>query len=895
MYPNLRRDIRLLTTWLGDIIREQEGAEIFGLVEDLRETSKRLRSEPEAEDAAHKDHLIAGLDLDEALSVGRAFTIYFQLVNLAEEKQRQRRLEAGEDQSEPYPGGIRHGLVQALRSLKTDGITEMADPDTGPLHPGIESVLAEMEIQPVLTAHPTEARRSTITDHLIRVGSLHSDWEATPENSRARRKLEHSILGVLETLWLTEQTRDRKPSVREEIERTLFFFRKSIIPIIPVFYRRLREHLYHTDPVPRLLSFGSWVGGDRDGNPAVTPQTSLKALQRQRRLILEHYAQSLSQLKARLSHSRQLAPVSPDILAEIEEQTSYGVFLEEAQPAESHETLRRYLHLLENRLQRTLRYQRDGFNSPQELLNSLTRLRESLIHAGSQRAAEQELSELIDQVQVFGFHLATLDFRDHTGKLTRALGQMGLDVDEPAAIKNSLGRVGDKGHGREPAEEVQNQFRAIRRLQALHGRDACRRYILSMTREPADLWKAIYLASLSGLVRQRSQQWTSRLDFVPLFETIEDLRNCPRLLEEWFSDPVYRQMLASRADTQEVMLGYSDSNKDGGYLTANWELFQAQQAVVTLARAHRLKVRFFHGKGGPIDRGGATSYQTVLAQPFSVEGGKIRITEQGEVVFAKYSNPVIALRNLEQLFSAVVQSSVLLKGDPPVVSPDWVELMVELSAASFESYQSLIWREPGFANFFFQATPIDVVAKLALGSRPARRPSGKGLQDLRAIPWVFSWTQSRFILSAWYGLGTALGSLGDDRLPLLRRLYREWPFFRTLIDNAQTSLAKTDLYIAGHYAGLVEDPALRKRIFERIRREYECSCQMVLAVSEQQELLQQTPVLKESIQLRNPYVDPLNFLQVRYLEQWRRQEDPRILDLLRLTVQGIASGLKGTG
>ncbi len=886
------------------MIREQAGPEIFGLVEELRKTSKRLRVTkprgtsrlaPDAEesmatrearpaDRALKDRLVAGMSPAQADAVARAFTIYFQLVNLAEQRQRIRRLRAGAEDPEPYPGSIGHGLTVAGAGPRTT-----------------RKILAEMDIQPVLTAHPSEARRSTVTDHLSQIAALYSHWEAAAEGKQ-REKWKGRISEVLETLWLTDQTRTRKPTVEEEIERTLFFFGRSIISVVPRFYRRLEEELEADYELPTVLSFGSWVGGDRDGNPAVTPQTSLKALQEQRRLILSHYARSLRELKARLSHSADLAPPANALLREIEAQSNYGLLLETARDEiEAHEVHRSFIHLLERRLELTSNFQLDGFEQSEDLLDALQQLRDSLLHAGARRAAAGPLKDLIYQVRIFGFHLASLDFRDHAGKLGKALQDMGIAADDPGHLKSCLGvhpksrdpKLESRDSSR--ADEVVDQFRAIRRMQARYGEKACSRYILSMTQKPADLWKPIYLASLAGLVRQEGSSWKSRLDFVPLFETIEDLRNCTKLLDDWFTDPLYQQLLASRGGIQEVMLGYSDSNKDGGYLTANWELYQAQGAVVRLARKRGIEVRFFHGKGGPIDRGGATSYQTILAQPFSAEHGRIRVTEQGEVIFAKYSDPRIALRNLEQLFSAAFQASAATRRKQQALPGEWKELMSELSQISFETYQELVWRDPDFAEFFFQATPFDVVSRLSLGSRPAKRSSGSGLQDLRAIPWVFSWTQSRFILPAWYGMGTALSEVSSRQLPLLRRTYREWPFFRTLIDNAQTTLAKTDLYIAGEYNGLVEDDGLRERIFGRIQEEFERARHCILEIAEQQEILENIPVLKQSIQLRNPYVDPLNFLQVRYLREWRRSEDPRLLDLLRLTVHGVASGLKSTG
>ncbi|MDA2930362.1 phosphoenolpyruvate carboxylase [Acidobacteria bacterium AH-259-O06] len=880
----------MLTTLLGDVIQEQAGRHVFNLIEDLRKTSKRLRRNPTKEDINRKDDTVQNLGLREAESVARAFTLYFHLVNLAEEKQRERRLEERSLEQEPYRGSIEHGIHQISQSSgKSFGLTEM------------ESFIKSLSIQPVLTAHPTEARRRTVTDHLHNLAALHHDWEVRAQNSSPRKKLEKQILAVLETLWLTEQTRFLRPTVEEEIERTLFFFRKAIIPVIPLFYRKLEEVTRLTFPLPPLLTFGSWVGGDRDGNPSVTPQTSLRTAEMQRQLILDHYTLTLSALRSHLSHSERLVSVSQRILRELEDQSMHGVFPEESRERiEPHESYRRYLCLLERRLEKTRMRQIGGFEDPKEFLQSLLLLQGSLERSGARRAAAGPLKDLIYQVIVFGFHLATLDFRDHSRKLSKAIERLCTfkkwhGVNQTALLKENLGEFQQPTHHGEEDEEVLNQFRAIRRIQELHGEIASNRYIVSMTHCTLDLWKAIYLASSAGLIRKSGQCWKSRLDFVPLFETIEDLRHCTDLLESWFADSVYRSLLKSRGDIQEVMLGYSDSNKDGGYLTANWELYRAQRAVVELAARYSLKIRFFHGKGGPIDRGGAMSHETILAEPFSAAGGRIRITEQGEVVSAKYSNPLIALRNLEQLFSAVLRAAWPTQGELTDIPSEWLGVMEVLSQNSLERYQRLVWEDDHFPAFFFEATPIDVLEKLTLGSRPAKRPSGKGLRDLRAIPWVFAWTQSRFMLSAWFGLGTALNKISSQDISCLRTMYQDWPFFRTLIDNAQMSLAKSDLYIAQQYADLVENPESRKRLFRDIQEEYQLSSQIILELTEQEELLQTAPVLKESISLRNPYVDPLNFLQVRFLREWRRSESDEVLNLLRLTVHGIASGMKSTG
>jgi phosphoenolpyruvate carboxylase len=891
MYPELKRDVRALTSMLGLIIRERAGDRVFELVEEVRALTKRLRQQPTPEDLAERDRLFQSLDLRTADSLARAFTLYFQLVNLAEERQRQRRINEARTEPEPYKGSLERGMRHLS---EVEGIA--------PGSQACRELLERLHVQPVLTAHPTEARRPTVTSHLLRINRLYTELRRSGGNEQERRTLQNGLLASLESLWMTEQTRSRRPTIEEEVERVLFFFERSIIPTVPLFYKEF-ERVVGFPATPRVLSFGSWVGGDRDGNPFVTPGLSLWTLRAQSRRILRHYLRVIRELSRRLSLSDRLLPVSEELEDEISDELMFGLLLERAsERIEKHEVYRRYLRMIGRRLRLTLERRTSGFRRPGEFLRLLRILDRSLRSKGVHRSPDTLLEDLIHQVETFGFHLATLDFRDHSEKISKAVRRLlGTGSHQPPVerLKDALLHSPAPGHPEEELGELLDQFRCIRRIQEEYGTAACNRYIVSMTHRPTDLWNPILLAATTGLVRRKDQRWESSLHFVPLFETIADLQRATELLTDWFSDPVYRQLLHSCGNCQEIMLGYSDSNKDGGYLTANWELFRAQRAIVQLAGEFDVRIRFFHGKGGPIDRGGGMSYRTILAQPYSVASGDMRLTEQGEVISNKYSNPAIAMRNLEQLFSAVLRAGSSIHNGDSGIPTEWQEAMEQLSKTSMDCYQALVWKDKRFPRFFFQATPIDVIEHLTLGSRPTKRPSGKGLRDLRAIPWVFSWTQSRFMISAWYGLGCALSEFaagaGRPGLELLREMYRHWPFFGTLIDNAQMSLAKTDLFIAEMYARLVEPSALGRDLFRQIHAEYETACRAVLDVTQQQNLLAQADVLNESIRLRNPYVDPLNFLQVRYLREWRRTEDPEILQLLRLTVHGIASGMKSTG
>jgi phosphoenolpyruvate carboxylase len=517
-------------------------------------------------------------------------------------------------------------------------------------------------------------------------------------------------------------------------------------------------------------------------------------------------------------------------------------------PFQSGEVFRFQLTAIQRKL-------RGGYLKAAELVHDLEQIQTGLKHQGAHRAAEGRLARLITQAKTFGFHLAELDFRDHSGKLTEA------------------------------PDELLSELQCLRHIQREHGIAGANHFILSMTHSAADICRSLDLAHRARL---------KHVDLVPLFETIRDLENAPNIMRDLWADPGYRAHLKRRQDIQEIMLGYSDSNKDGGYLAANWLLYRAQKNLAQQADEQAIKLRFFHGKGGSIDRGGGASHRSLRAQPFAAHGGRLRITEQGEVISLKYSNPHIAQRNLEQLTSAVIAVNCL----PPRVAPAqlaaWESHMDQMAHWSIEFYQQLVYRTPEFQEYFWQATPIDLIEHLRIGSRPSRRQQTADLRQLRAIPWVFAWTQSRHLLSAWYGVGHALESFGD--IDTLRAMYDEWPFFTTLLDNAEMSLAKTDLYIAGRYASLVTDAAVRHKIFSRIQDAHARSVRMVLQVNRRRSLLENQPVLAESFRLRNPYIDPLNYLQIRFLPRFRRDKENKSLRrLLALTVNGIAFGMKSTG
>jgi phosphoenolpyruvate carboxylase len=797
MDATLRSEVRFITTRLGNIIREQAGEVAFSHVEKLRQLSKAIRARHDGASIRAKRRLVADLSTLEAYQVAHAFSLFFQLTNLCEERARIRHL-----RSNPEPA---QSLRRLFHQLKEAGVPAAT----------VQRCLDALEVEPVLTAHPTEAKRRTILNHLLRLATC---FDAPDE--------------ILEALWQTDEIRERRVGPLDEVESVLFLFERTILPTLANFCATFDAELQAAFPsVERrrpFLTFASWVGSDRDGHPFVTSEVTLATVKRQRARVIEYYIRECEVLISELTHAHAVRHRR----------------FPRTDPFQPREVYRHQLLAIQQKLRGTYRHS-GGF------VSDLQAIQAGLRRQGAHRAADGRIAGLIEQARACGFHLAQLDFRDDSRKLASA------------------------------PERILEELQTVHAIQRHDGEAAAHHFILSMAHRAGDL---IGLLALARRAR-------AHVDIVPLFEMIDDLDHAPQIMEQVLRDPDYREHLRQRGDVQEIMLGYSDSNKDGGYLAANWFLYRAQQQLAELADAHGVKVRFFHGKGGSIDRGGGMSHRSLRAQPHAAYGGRIRITEQGEVVALKYSNPVIAQRNLEQITTAVIAANCL---PAPVTEPAWVAAMEKLARSSFESYQELVYRTPEVLTYFRQATPIDLIEHLTIGSRPSRRSENGDIRQLRAIPWVFAWTQSRHLLSAWYGIGHALETHGD--LGQLRVMYRQWPFFTTLLDNAALSLAKTDLYIAGRYATLVRDTSVRKKVYGMIADAYEQSVRMVLAVTQRKRLLENQPVLEESIRLRNPYIDPLNYLQIRFLPAWRRAKgNENLRRLLALTVNGIAFGMKSTG
>ena len=897
MDENLRKEVRLLTTRLGALIQEQCGLKTFEAIETLRGLSKQLRQNSDPELMAASDREVRRLSLERAADVAHAFSLFFHLVNLCEERQRIRRLRQYESGEVGAPMSLRRTFSRLAKQN-----VPVAD---------FARLLRSMRIEPVLTAHPTEAKRRSVFNHVLRIGRSLVALDGSPEHS-----IEKSVDPWIEALWLTEETRERPMTPELEVENSLVFLERTIYDLAGIFWERFVQEMGRY--APRLakerpcIRFGSWVGTDRDGNPNVTAETSLNAAERLRRSVLDYYLHRLDEFLSAISFPCSRPALERKVLEDIERDMhrfpATRAFEGVDQP---HEYYRRKIRIMRWRIERTLERATGAYADAEEFERDVALVERLLLDHPSPRVARLEPGRLRTAVQVFGFHSVSLDFRQHSSHLRVAADEIlrsarletGSDEARIRSIHTLLGKRPRRIELSAAAARTLGEFETLREIQARNGERASHRYILSMTSSAANIWDIVLLGWQAGLVKSQGGALQSTFDAIPLFETVDDLEAGPGILTQLLKDRHYRRLLRSRGNFQEVMLGYSDSVKDGGYFAANWALFRAQKRLWEVAEKHKIRLGLFHGKGGTIGRGGGQSHRSVQAQPYAAPGGRMRITEQGEVISLKYANLEIAERNMEQLVTSVLDTHMMAPKHPPRKSQaaSWEEHAQQIASASRGFYRDLVYETPGFIQFFRQATPIDLIESLRLGSRPSRRSNTQDINQLRAIPWVFAWTQSRHFIPAWYGLGygldTFLASHEPNGLEILRQMYRHWPFFAVIIDNAEASLAKTDLYIARRYDALCRTASLRQQISGRIEEEYQRTVRYVLEITESKQLLERQPVLQKSIQLRNPYVDPLNFLQIRFLEKWRRelQPSPELLRLLQITVGGIAFGMKSTG
>ncbi|WP_457445714.1 phosphoenolpyruvate carboxylase [Roseateles sp. P5_E4] len=908
-------DIRLLGRILGDVIREQEGREAYELVERIRQLSVAYRHKHDKEAGKRFDKLLKSLSGEQAVSVIRAFSYFSHLANIAEDRHHIRRRDVHERAGSLQPGS----LAYCLEHLHEAGIrpTEIAE------------VLKRGFISPVLTAHPTEVQRKSILDAERAVaGLLEARDRAGTE--RELRDTEGLLRARITQLWQTRMLRYSKLTVADEIENALSYYQSTFLRQIPKLYAELEEHL-PGEQLPSFLRMGNWIGGDRDGNPNVGAVTLKRAMQRQSEVALRHYLTELHELGAELSISLHLTGVSADMQKLAERSPDQNVHRMD-------EPYRRALTGMYARLAATLHAltgtealrhavaPQDPYRTPDELLADLRIIEASLKSHHAEALIAPRLSPLVRAVQVFGFHLATLDLRQssdqHELVLAELLATARIEADYPAldeAAKRELLlkllndarplRVIGASYTDKTLFELAT-FEAAREALARFGREALRHYIISHTESVSDLLEVALLLKETGLLRGVLTEYAvSDLIIVPLFETIGDLRVAPDIMREFYALPGVRGLVDRSSGEQDIMLGYSDSNKDGGMFTSSWELYRAEIALVELfdelKRVGPITLRLFHGRGGTVGRGGGPSYQAILAQPPGTVNGQIRLTEQGEVIASKYAHPEIGRRNLETLVAATLEATLL---HPTQSAPKgFLQAAQALSDASFDAYRGLVYGTPGFADYFFASTPIREIAELNIGSRPASRKATRAIEDLRAIPWGFSWGQARVALPGWCGFGSGVEAfLGEEpaqrakNLALLKRMLKGWPFFRALLSNLDMVLAKTDLALAERYVELVEDKKLGKRIFTAIRAEFDLTQAALSLITGDDKRLAANPSLARSIEHRFPYIDPLNHLQVELMRRYRRTQadDPameRVQRGIHLSINGIAAGLRNTG
>jgi len=927
----LVEDIRLLGRILGDVIRDQEGVAAYELIEQVRTLSVAFRRDADQEADRALKTLLAGLSGDQTVSVIRAFTYFSHLANLAEDRHHIRRRAVHE-----RAGDTQEGSVEvALARLRWAGIGPKTVADT----------LARSFVSPVLTAHPTEVQRKSILDAERGIAQLLTARDtikamalavSSAKDALTPRELEANeaqLRARVMQLWQTRLLRFSKLTVADEIENSLSYYEATFLREIPKIYAHLERELGEQS-VHSFLRMGQWIGGDRDGNPNVNADTLNYALGRQADVALRHYLTEVHLLGGELSMSAILVECSDEMQALAERSPDLSEHRQD-------EPYRRALTGVYARLAATLKLLTGGeaarhavapqnpYGRAEEFLADLRTLQASLGSHHGKALTAQRLNPLIRAVEVFGFHLATVDLRQSSDKHEEVVAELlavariepdYAALDEPARRALLLKMLGDArplrvlGHVYSGLAQTELAiFEAARTARARFGREAIRHYIISHTETVSDLLEVLLLQKevglMHGLLEDGQANPDSRCDLivVPLFETIEDLRNAAPIMREFYALPGVAALVQRSGAEQDIMLGYSDSNKDGGIFTSNWELYRAEIALVELfdplAVSHGITLRMFHGRGGTVGRGGGPSYQAILAQPPGTVRGQIRLTEQGEVIGSKYANPEIGRRNLETLVAATLEATLLQPTKP--ATPAFLQAADRLSQDSMAAYRALVYDTPGFTEYFFSATPIREIAELNIGSRPASRKPSQKIEDLRAIPWGFSWGQCRLTLPGWYGFGTAIeqfleaGGTPESRkaaLALLKKMYRQWPFFRTLLSNMDMVLAKSDLALASRYAELVADAKLRKKIFGAIDAEWRRTAQALGQITGEKQRLAGNAALQRSIRHRFPYIDPLHHLQVELVRRYRAgQTDQRVQTGIHISINGIAAGLRNTG
>ncbi|MGN6259453.1 MAG: phosphoenolpyruvate carboxylase [Ralstonia sp.] len=929
----LKEDIRFLGRLLGDVLRDQEGGTVFETVETIRQTAVRFRRDGDRQAEQDLDRLLKTLSRDQTTSVVRAFSYFSHLANIAEDQHhnRRRRVHALAG-SPPQPGS----LMRALLSAADEGMSGDV------LRRFFETAL----IVPVLTAHPTEVQRKSTLDAQREIARLLAERDA-PLTTRERERNTALLRAHVTKLWQTRMLRTTRLMVADEIENALSYYKTTFLREIPALYRELEEDIAtafprrgargEPAPLPPFFQMGSWIGGDRDGNPFVTATTLRDAARKQASVILAWYLEEIHALGAELSMSTSLVDVSAELQALAERSPDHSEHRVD-------EPYRRALIGVYARLAATC-HELTGedagrhavgpapaYNNAEELRADIQIVIDSLAAHHGEVLADARLASLARAIDVFGFHLSSIDLRQvsdvHEATVAELLKVAGVEgayaalseADKRTLLLRELQQprvltLPFHAYSEQTTSEI-DIFRAAREVRARYGNRIVRNYIISHTETLSDLLEVMLLQKEAGMFRTgaNGSGGGAALDVmvIPLFETIEDLRNAPEIMGDLLALPGFDAVLAAQGNEQEVMLGYSDSNKDGGFLTSNWELYKAELALVDLFERKGVRLRLFHGRGGTVGRGGGPTYQAILSQPPGTVNGQIRLTEQGEIISSKFANPEIGRRNLETIVAATLEATLLPTRNRPKGLEDFEAAMQALSDNAFAAYRNLVYETPGFKDYFFATTPITEIADLNLGSRPASRKlmdkKHRRIEDLRAIPWGFSWGQCRLLLPGWFGFGSAVQRWLDDagnakaraaRLATLKRMHKQWPFFANLLSNMDMVLSKADLNVASRYAQLCDDRKLRNAVFSRISAEFTLTEQTLAAITGRSERLADNPLLARSIKNRFPYLDPLNHLQVELLKRFRSgkagSDDARVRRGIHLSINGIAAGLRNSG
>lgn len=928
----LKEDIRFLGRLLGDVLREQEGGAAFETVETIRQTAVRFRRDGDRQAEQELDRLLKALSREQTNSVVRAFSYFSHLANIAEDQHhnRRRRVHALAG-SPPQPGS----MMRALLSVADEGTSGET------LRRFFDAAL----IVPVLTAHPTEVQRKSILDAQREIARLLAERD-TPLTTRERERNTTLLRAHVTKLWQTRMLRTTRLMVADEIENALSYYQTTFLREIPAMYRELEEDVASVfprrgargepTPLPAFFQMGSWIGGDRDGNPFVTAETLRYAARKQASVILAWYLEEIHALGAELSMSTSQVDVSAELLALAEQSPDHSEHRVD-------EPYRRALIGVYARLAATCREltgedagrhavgPAPAYSSAEELRADIQTVIDSLGAHHGEALADVRLTSLARAIDVFGFHLSSIDLRQvsdvHEATVAELLKVAGVEgayaalseADKRTLLLRELQQprlltLPFHTYSEQTTQEI-DIFRAAREVRARYGNRIVRNYIISHTETLSDLLEVMLLQKEAGMFRTCTNgDGSAALDVmvIPLFETIEDLRNASQIMGDLLALPGFDAVLAAQGNEQEVMLGYSDSNKDGGFLTSNWELYKAELGLVELFERKGVRLRLFHGRGGTVGRGGGPTYQAILSQPPGTVNGQIRLTEQGEIISSKFANPEIGRRNLETIVAATLEATLLPTRNRPKGLEEFEAAMQALSDNAFAAYRNLVYETPGFKDYFFATTPITEIADLNLGSRPASRKlmdkKHRRIEDLRAIPWGFSWGQCRLLLPGWFGFGSAVQQWLDDagnakartaRLATLKRMYKQWPFFANLLSNMDMVLSKADLNVASRYAQLCDDRKLRNAVFSRISAEFTLTEQMLAAITGHTERLADNPLLARSIKNRFPYLDPLNHLQVELLKRFRSgkagSDDARVRRGIHLSINGIAAGLRNSG